>query len=242
MSIKYTKEIKIKACKDFLSGKKSRRQIALELNMSKRGSEKIREWIKMYEHNGSLAFNDDSKHRKYTEEFKIEVINDYLSSGLSQLDITAKYNLSNCNVLRDWISKYNKGERFKTITNNPEVYHMPRLKATREEKLNIVQFCLNHNNNYALTAQEFGLSYHQVYEWCKKYRYDVEIKAESTNSNKEEHPKVVNHSNENEGQLKDKIKILEHKNVQLEREIEVLKKACALEMELLQLQGIKKKQ
>ena len=37
MAIKYTKEIKIKACEEFLSGKKSRKQIALELNMRKKG-------------------------------------------------------------------------------------------------------------------------------------------------------------------------------------------------------------
>lgn len=242
MAIKYTKGIKIKACEEFLSGKKSRKQIALELNMGKKGSEKIREWIKMYKYNGSLAFNDDLKHRKYTEEFKKEVVNDYLSSGLSQLDITAKYNLSCCTILREWISKYNNGERLKTIIDNPKVYHMPRLKATREERLNIVQFCLNHNNNYALTAQEFGVSYHQVYEWCKKYKFDVEAETKSTNVTKEEYSKVDNHSNENKDQLKDQIKKLEHKNVQLEREIEVLKKAYALEMELFQLQGIKKKQ
>ena len=210
--------------------------------MGKKGAEKIREWVKMYQYNGSLAFNDGLGYRKYTEEFKIEVVNDYISSGLSQLDITAKYNLSSCTVLREWVSKYNNGERLKSIIDNPEVYHMPRLKATREEKLNIVQFCLKHNNNYALTAQEFGVSYHQVYEWCKKYRLDDELETENTNVPKEEHLKNDNHTNKNENHLKNKIKILEHKNTQLEREIEVLKKAYALEMELLQLQGIKKKQ
>lgn len=34
---------------------------------------------------------------------------------------------------------------------------------------------------------------------------------------------------------------LKHRNEQLEREIEVLKKACALKMDLLHLQGIRKK-
>ena len=33
MSRKYTKEMKIRACEDFLNGRKSRKQIALELNM-----------------------------------------------------------------------------------------------------------------------------------------------------------------------------------------------------------------
>lgn len=237
---KYTKEMKIKACKDFLEGKKSRKQIALELHMGKKGDERIREWCRMYELNGSLAFNDDNKHRRYTEDFKIVVVNDYISSGLSELSITAKYNLSSCGILREWISKYNKGEKFKTIINNPEVYNMPRLKTTKEEKLKIVQFCLDHNSNYALTAQEYGISYHQVYEWCKKYKLNGEsalddIKITRYNTS------TVNTSSKNEKKLKSQIKKLEHRNLQLEREIEVLKKAYALEMELFQFQGIKKK-
>lgn len=36
MAKKYTKEIKIQACKDFLEEKKSRKQIALELHMGKK--------------------------------------------------------------------------------------------------------------------------------------------------------------------------------------------------------------
>lgn len=40
MSRKYTKEMKIWACEDFLNGRKPRKQIALELNMGKRVAEK----------------------------------------------------------------------------------------------------------------------------------------------------------------------------------------------------------
>lgn len=43
MSRKYIKEKKIKACEDFLNGRKYRKQIALELNIGKRGAEKISE-------------------------------------------------------------------------------------------------------------------------------------------------------------------------------------------------------
>lgn len=40
MSRNFTKEMKIRACEDFLNGRKLRKQIALELNMVKRGAEK----------------------------------------------------------------------------------------------------------------------------------------------------------------------------------------------------------
>lgn len=96
---------------------------------------RIREWSKMYELNGSLAFNDNNKHKRYTEDFKIMVVNDYISSGLNELSITAKYNLPFCGILREWISKYNNGEKFKTIINNLEVYNMPRLKTPKKKNL-----------------------------------------------------------------------------------------------------------
>lgn len=241
MARKYTKEMKIQACKDYLEGRKSRKQIALELNMGRKGDERVREWIRMYELNGSLAFNDDNRKRRYTEEFKIMVVNDYFSSGLSELSITAKHNLSSCSILREWISKYNKGEKFKTVINNPEVYNMPRIKTTKDEKIKIVQYCLDNNNNYALTAQEFGVSYHQVYEWCKKYKLNDESELDELEVTGDRPGITVSGSTKNEEKLKNKIKKLENRNLQLEREIEVLKKAYALEMELFHLQGIKKK-
>ena len=165
MSRKYTKEMKIRACEDFLNGRKSRKQIALELNMGKREAKKIREWAKMYELNGSLAFSDSDTHKSYTKELKMSAINDYLSTGMSMLDVSAKYDLSSCTLLREWLSKYNNGEKLKTITNDQEVYSMPRTKTTEDEKIKIVRYCIENDCNYRKTASLYGVSYHQVYEW-----------------------------------------------------------------------------
>ncbi len=236
MAKKYTKEMKIQACKDFLSGKKSRKQIASELNMGKRGAEKVREWSKMYELNGSLAFTDSNKRRSYTKDFKITVINDYYSSGLSELDICAKYNLSSCTLLREWISKYNNGEKLKTVINKPEVYSMPRVKTTEEERITIVKYYSDHDNNYGQTASLYGVSYSQIYEWCKKFRIYGEEELKDNRGKT-----VIIIDNDKENRYINQINKLKHKNEQLEREIEVLKKAYALEMDLIQLQGIKKK-
>ena len=45
---KYTKEQKVQACEDYLNGKKTTRQIAVELNMSKNGSDIVLNWVKSY--------------------------------------------------------------------------------------------------------------------------------------------------------------------------------------------------
>ena len=45
---KYTKEQKVQACVDYLSGRKSAEQIKIELNMGKCGTGLVRKWVKSY--------------------------------------------------------------------------------------------------------------------------------------------------------------------------------------------------
>lgn len=43
-------------------------------------------------------------------------------------------------------------------------------KTTQEERIKIVNYCLEHNQNYNKeTAELFDISYTQVYQWVKKY-------------------------------------------------------------------------
>ena len=42
-------------------------------------------------------------------------------------------------------------------------------KTSQEERIKIVNYCLEHNKNYKETAEKFDISYTQVYQWVKKY-------------------------------------------------------------------------
>ena len=55
---KYTLEQKVKACEDYLQGRKSAIQIARELNMGKQGKTIIRLWSKKYKAYGPSAFEE----------------------------------------------------------------------------------------------------------------------------------------------------------------------------------------
>ena len=46
---KYTKEQKVQACEDYLSGRKSAEQIKIELNMGKCGVCLVRKWVNSYQ-------------------------------------------------------------------------------------------------------------------------------------------------------------------------------------------------
>ena len=43
-------------------------------------------------------------------------------------------------------------------------------KTTFEERIDIVQYCIEHEDNYAETAVRYQVSYQQVYSWVRKYR------------------------------------------------------------------------
>ena len=43
-------------------------------------------------------------------------------------------------------------------------------KTTFEERILIVIYCIEHQNNYTETAQKYQVSYQQVYSWITKYK------------------------------------------------------------------------
>ncbi len=57
---KYTKEQKVQACEDYLSGRKSAEQIKIELNMGKCGAGLVRKWVNSYRVNGHSIFDHKS--------------------------------------------------------------------------------------------------------------------------------------------------------------------------------------
>ncbi len=44
-----------------------------------------------------------------------------------------------------------------------------RKTTTQQERIQIVQYCLNHDKNYSEAAIKFNCSYQQVYSWTQKY-------------------------------------------------------------------------
>lgn len=97
-------------------------------------------------------------------------------------------------------------------------------KTTYEERLGIVKYCIEHQNNYAETANKFLVSYQQVYSWTIKYETDG-VDALLDNRGKR---KVVNKMSEIE-KLKAQNKLLEAKNKRQQMEIDFLKKLEEIE-------------
>ena len=130
---KYTFEQKLQAVLDYQSGKKSAADIALELDMGKRGDDRIREWTNLYKANEPEALNPKEKHSSYSKEFKKQVVLDHIQNGLSHKELAAKYNISSTSVIRTWIKRYNNHMEQRDYDPHPEVYIAERMKTTKEE-------------------------------------------------------------------------------------------------------------
>jgi transposase-like protein len=165
---KFSKEVKVQACEDYLSGNGSLYSISKSVSCNK---ESVRQWILRYEKHGDSVFDTSSNNNSYTKEFKTEVFNEYSSGTFSLADLSAKYNI-HYSTIRRWIENGYNGIENKEYDPKGEVYTMKSRKTTYEERLEIVNWVIAHDMNYKEAADKYSVKYALVYQWVKKYLKD----------------------------------------------------------------------
>lgn len=128
---KFTKEVRITACKSYLQSNKSHLTIAKELSCTK---ETVRRWVLKYLEHGSVIFDTSRRNKSYTKEFKQLVINQYINDNLSTTDLAVKYKIS-VGMISNWVNKYYNGIENKKYDPKGEIYTMKSRKVTFEEKV-----------------------------------------------------------------------------------------------------------
>ena len=165
---KYFNEDKIQAIKDYLSGRKSVKEICIELGIkynSNRGNI-IRIWAKKYNQFGEEIFHNKS----YSSSLKLQAVEDYINGKRNQQEVCDKYEILCTSILRRWIKKYNSNIELKNYETKWEVYMAKwRRKTSKKERVEIVKYCIDNGRNYKQTAEKYKVSYSQVYSWVKKY-------------------------------------------------------------------------
>ena len=160
------------------------------------------------------------KNKKYSPELRMKAVEDYLSGKGTMKQIRAKYGILANKQLINWIMWYNGHREFKERTSaKGEIYMTKGRKTTQEERAKIVAFCIEHNYDYSLAVETYGVSYNQIYSWVRKYEEGGVDKLKD----KRGRTKPVEEMTEIE-KLKAEMKILEAKNRQLEIENEFIKK------------------
>ncbi len=163
---KASAEEKTRIVQDCIAGKLSRTEAARKAGVDRKS---LRRWIARYEAEGSVGFMRTEKNRIYSEETKLQAVEEYLSGSGSIQEICKKYKIRSENQLRNWIPVYNSGRNFKHKMSGGSRMKNTR-KTTREERVQIARECVENGNNYGEIAIKYQVSYQQVYTWAKKYR------------------------------------------------------------------------
>ena len=165
---KYSKELKLEIIKRYLKGE-SPTALANEYNLLESYSDEIIIWAHRYEALGESGFESSGTNKSYSKDFKLKVINEYLSGKDSLRGLANTYNISSSEIVRKWVLAYNNGEEIKDYDPKNEVYAMKSRKTTLEEKLEIVKYVLDNNNDYKGAADHYNVPYSNVFNWVKKY-------------------------------------------------------------------------
>jgi len=217
-NVKFSKDIKIKACKEYKTGTGSYRSIAKSIGVNYYS---FRQWCLTYEIHGESAFDHSSNNNTYTSEFKHSVVDEYNLGEHSLSDLSARYNISG-RVIRKWIEKRYNGIELKDYDPKGDVYTMKSRKTTFEERLDIVKWVIANDMNYKDAANKFVNSYANIYKWTKAY---IAIGSEAL-IDKKRGPKNRTFVDEDSLSEIDKLKL------ELERE-RTLRKRREFELEVL---------
>ena len=162
-----TDEERIAAVQDVLNGNGGCKQIAPKYGIN---HETLRQYVRIAKTEGIDAVKVQKSNRRYSVEIKLQAVKEYLSLKSSLNEICAKYKIRSRSLLQQWISWYNSGKEFKERTRSERRITMNKgRKTTKEERIEIVSFCIENGKNYGLTMEKYGVSYQQIYSWIRKY-------------------------------------------------------------------------
>jgi transposase-like protein len=195
--------------------------LALQLGINPNS---ILQWIKTYQSLGPEGLKETSKYMRYSSELKKAAVMDYLSGNGSYMELCKKYGIKSTRQLRYWVLLYNGHEKIITSGTGGRRSMTKGRKTTFEEKILIVKYCIEHQNNYFETALKYQVSYYQIHSWVKKYeKYGVEALQDNRGKRKS-----VDKMSEVE-KLRAQNKLLEAENKRKQMEIDFLKKLDEIE-------------
>jgi Transposase and inactivated derivatives len=102
---------------------------------------------------------------KYSYQFKLKAVQEYLEGEVSYLDLETKYSVDN-SIIQDWVNHFEM--------NGVSGLKVIRSKAnyTQDFKLSVVDYYQTHDVGARGVAAHFNISRSQVSDWTYRYRRD----------------------------------------------------------------------
>ena len=138
---KYSKEIIIKVCEEYLYGNLSEMELCDKYGIHfKNGNSIITDWIPRYLQDGVDAFLPSSGNRNYLSSDKISAVEDYIAGKGSLRKIAARYGISMTRF--NWGTTYKGVDDYYLAVSRGEVFlpFVPKKKPDEEAPKPVTKF------------------------------------------------------------------------------------------------------
>ena len=101
---KYSLELKLKIVQDYLKGSGGYGYLAVKYGINDKGQ--VKKWINAYEKLGVDGLKRSRKRTKYSFEYKLHVVELYLSNEVSYQELAFQEGINNPAMLTKWVNDY----------------------------------------------------------------------------------------------------------------------------------------
>ena len=163
---KYSFEEKTKILLEYQTGVHGFRELCRIYGMAEQA---LKDWIRLYETFGLQGLQTGNSISYYPKEMKEAAVQDYLNGHLPVKEILKKYKIRSNTQLRKWVLKYNGHKELKSSQTGGTMIMTKGRKTSCDERIEIVQYCIEHDHNYTKTAERYKISYQQARSYTVKY-------------------------------------------------------------------------
>ena len=164
----YSPEEKYQVISEVMDGRHSVNSIAKKYSLS---WATIKDWLRKYKDDGIDGLKKSTTWKRYESDLKQKAVLAVINDEMSLRQVTVFFQLSSPTILRKWISRYTNRETLKSNSKGsvPKTMKKGR-KTTYQERIEIAQYTIANELNYAQAIEKYDVSYQQVYSWVKKYQ------------------------------------------------------------------------
>ena len=101
---KYSTEFKMRVVREYLESKKSYNELAKKFNI--RDKKTIRVWVNAYESKGYDGLKVSRKNNNYSLDFKLNVVNLYLTGEMSYQSLANEFKINNPSIIVRWVKEF----------------------------------------------------------------------------------------------------------------------------------------
>lgn len=101
---KYNTEFKMKVVKEYLEGNVSYKDLAKKYSIPDKSN--VRRWVNAYESQGYDGLKVSRTNNNYTLDFKLNVVNLYLTGEMSYQSLSNELKINNPSIIARWVKEF----------------------------------------------------------------------------------------------------------------------------------------